>query len=93
MKGDLENRMSKQGKNDQKWTYGYTKEEYKRFNFNGILFLVLFSFLYCCLYCMRQNITYGGQYIAEGLSWSTSDIGIDGSLAPADSDIEYIVIS
>ena len=68
--------MSKQGKNDQKWTYGYTKEEYKRFNFNGILFLVLFAFLYCCLYCMRQNITYGGQYIAEGLSWSTADIGI-----------------
>lgn len=68
--------MKKQEKNIEKWTFGYTEKEYRKFNFNGILFLVLFAFLYCCLYCMRQNITYGGQYIAEGLGWTKADIGI-----------------
>lgn len=68
--------MKKQEKQTEKWTFGYTSEQYKKFNFYGVLFLVLFSFLYCCLYCMRQNITYGGQYIANELGWSTGDIGI-----------------
>lgn len=70
------NKQEKQNKKAEKWTFGYTADEYKRFTFNGVLFLVLFSFLYCCLYCMRQNITYGGQYIAEGLGWTKADVGI-----------------
>ena len=68
--------MKKQDKQTVKWTFGYTPEEYRRFRFNGVLYLVLFAVLYCCLYCMRQNITYGGQYIANELNWSKAEIGI-----------------
>ena len=60
----------------QKWTYGYTPEQYKRFARGGLKLLLMFSFLYCTIYCMRQNITYGGQYLVEELGWGKGYIGI-----------------
>lgn len=60
----------------EKWTYGYTPEQKKKFDTRGLIYLVMFSLLYCCLYCMRQNFTYGGLYIQEGLGFDKAQIGI-----------------
>ena len=60
----------------EKWTYGYTPEQKKKFDTRGLIYLVMFSLLYCCIYCMRQNFTYGGQYIMEGLNLTKGEIGI-----------------
>ncbi len=69
----------KQPDTTQKWTYGYDQPQYKRFLVNGIKFLLLFSFLYCCIYCMRKNLDAAGLYMtAEGssLGWGEREVGI-----------------
>lgn len=57
-------------------SYGYTPAEQRKFNTRGLVYLIMFSLLYCCIYCMRQNFTYGGQYIMEGLKLTKGEIGI-----------------
>ena len=68
--------MKKTQVNDAKWTYGYTPDQHKRFRVNALKLLLLFSFLYCTIYCMRQNITYGGQYLVAEMGWTKGHIGI-----------------
>lgn len=68
--------MNKQENQSEKWTYGYTPAEKKKFDTRGLIYLIMFSLLYCCLYCMRQNFTYGGLYIQEGLGFDKGQIGI-----------------
>ncbi len=63
----------------EKWTYGYDESQYKRFTVNALKFLLLFSFLYCCIYCMRKNLDAGALYMtAQGssLGWGEAEIGI-----------------
>ena len=60
----------------EKWNYGYTPEQKKKFDTRGLIYLIMFSLLYCCIYCMRQNFTYGGLYIQEGLGFDKGQIGI-----------------
>ena len=37
---------------------------------------MLFSVLYCFLYCTRLNLSNAGAVMMEGLGWSKSDFGI-----------------
>ena len=37
---------------------------------------MLFSILYCSLYCTRLNLSNAGAVMMEGLGWSKSDFGI-----------------
>lgn len=49
--------------------YGYTAGEYKKFNRNAWLYLLLFSLLYCAHYCSRLNIS-------NITAFSESELGI-----------------
>ena len=55
---------------------GYTKEEYGRFRHHAWRYLLLFSVLYCFLYCTRLNLSNAGAMMMEGLGWTKSDLGI-----------------
>lgn len=54
---------------------GFSVEEYRKFRKNGWMFLIMFSLLYCFLYCMRLNISSATPYLVEN-GWSESTIGI-----------------
>ena len=41
----------------EKVKYGYNNAEYKKFNKNAWLYLMLFSLLYCTHYCTRVNMS------------------------------------
>ena len=56
----------------EKKTYGYTEAEYKKFKFNGWLYLLLFSFLYCAHYCTRLNISNVPDFSEADLGMMTS---------------------
>ena len=56
--------------------FGYTKEEYNRFRNHAWRYLLLFSVLYCFLYCTRLNLSNAGAVMMEGLGWSKADFGI-----------------
>ena len=56
--------------------FGYTKEEYSRFRNHAWRYLLLFSMLYCFLYCTRLNLSNAGAVMMEGLGWSKADFGI-----------------
>ena len=56
--------------------FGYTKEEYSRFRNHAWRYLLLFSVLYCFLYCTRLNLSNAGAVMMEGLGWSKADFGI-----------------
>lgn len=55
--------------------WGYTADEYKRFNRGAWTYLLTFSVLYCFLYCTRLNISSATPYLIES-GWSESTIGI-----------------
>ena len=57
-------------------TLGYSPGEYKRFKHHAWRYLILFSCLYCTLYCTRLNLGNASAVMMDGLSWTTSDIGI-----------------
>ncbi len=57
----------------EKYKYGYTKAEYKKFNIHAWKYLILFSVLYCAHYCTRLNIGYAQIQMTE---FSSADIGI-----------------
>ena len=56
--------------------FGYTKEEYSRFRNHAWRYLLLFSMLYCFLYCTRLNLSNAGAVMMKDLSWSKADLGI-----------------
>ena len=53
--------------------YGYTKEQYKKFNANAWRYLILFALLYCSHYCTRLNL--GNAQVAM-TEFSSDQIGI-----------------
>ena len=56
-------------------TLGYTAEEYRKFKKYAWLYLLMFSLLYCFLYCTRLNIGSATPYLVED-GWTESTIGI-----------------
>lgn len=54
---------------------GYSLKEYKKFKKYAWLYLIMFSLLYCFLYCTRLNIGSATPYLVE-YGWSESTIGI-----------------
>ena len=56
--------------------YGYSPEQYKKFTKYGWIYLIAFSFLYCCFYCMRLNLANSSALIMDGLGWDKSQFGI-----------------
>ena len=54
---------------------GYTANEYRKFKKYAWLYLLMFSVLYCFLYCARLNISSATPYLVEA-GWSESTIGI-----------------
>lgn len=63
---------------EEKLTYGYTPKEYKLFKNHAWRYLIMFSLVYCCLYCTRLNLSAAAPLMLQdaALNWSTSDIGI-----------------
>lgn len=59
-----------------KKVFGYTPGQYKLFKHHAWRYLILFSCLYCTLYCTRLNLGNASAVMMEGLGWTTSDIGI-----------------
>lgn len=57
-------------------TFGYTPEQYKKFKGYAWRYLILFSCLYCALYCTRLNLGNASAVMMGDLGWTTSDIGI-----------------
>lgn len=56
-------------------TLGYTAEEYRKFKKYAWLYLIMFSLLYCSLYCTRLNISSATPYLVES-GWTEATIGI-----------------
>lgn len=54
---------------------GYTADEYRKFKRYAWLYLIMFSLLYCSLYCTRLNISSATPYLVES-GWTESTIGI-----------------
>lgn len=65
------NEMSKK----DNFRLGYTEKEYKRFKKYAWIYLMMFSLLYCFLYCTRLNIGSATPYLVES-GWTESTIGI-----------------
>lgn len=56
--------------------FGYSEHDYKRFHVFAWRYLMLFSVLYCFLYCTRLNLSNAGAVMMDGLGWSKTDFGI-----------------
>ncbi len=59
----------------EKLTFGYTPSEYKKFTSYAWRYLLMFSFLYCCFYCMRLNLSNASTMMIEA-GWKKEEIGI-----------------
>ena len=57
-------------------TFGYSCDEYRRFRVFAWRYLLLFSVLYCFLYCTRLSLSNAGAVMMEGLGWGKSDFGV-----------------
>ena len=55
--------------------FGYAPGEYAKFRRYSWLYLMLFSVLYCFLYCTRLNLASAGAVMMSDLGWSKSDFG------------------
>lgn len=55
--------------------YGYSGPEFKAFKRHAWIYLLMFSLLYCFLYCSRVNISSAQPYLLED-GWTESTIGI-----------------
>lgn len=62
-------------KNNENPTLGYSQKEYKKFKKHAWNYLLMFSLLYCFLYCSRLNIGSATPYLTED-GWNESTIGI-----------------
>ena len=56
--------------------FGYSEIDFRRFRVHAWRYLMLFSVLYCFLYCTRLNLSNAGAVMMEGLGWTKSDFGI-----------------
>ncbi|MBO7721600.1 MAG: MFS transporter [Kiritimatiellae bacterium] len=56
--------------------FGYTEGEYRLFRSNAWRYLLLFSLLYCFLYCTRLNLSNAGAVMIRDLGWSKADFGV-----------------
>ena len=56
--------------------FGYSPDEYKKFKIYGMRYLLLFSFFYCTVYCMRLNLTNAAPLMKEALGIGEREIGI-----------------
>ncbi len=56
--------------------FGYADIDFRRFRIYAWRYLMLFSVLYCSLYCTRLNLSNAGAVMMQGLGWSKSDFGI-----------------
>ena len=56
--------------------FGYSQDEYRRFRGYAWRYLMLFSVLYCFMYCTRLNLSNAGAVMMDGLGWSKSDFGV-----------------
>ena len=61
--------------NNERSQHGYSPVEYRKFKKYAWLYLIMFSLLYCFLYCSRLNIGSATPYLVEA-GWSESTIGI-----------------
>jgi len=61
---------------DKNLTFGYTPDQYKKFTKYAWRYLILFSLLYCCFYCMRLNLSAASAVMMEDMGWDKKDIGI-----------------
>ena len=59
----------------EKAFFGYAPAEFAKFRRNAWLYLMLFSVLYCFLYCTRLNLSGAGVLMMNDLQWSKSDFG------------------
>ena len=55
--------------------FGYTPTEYKKFKKYAWIYLIMFSLLYCFLYCTRLNIGSAQPYL-EDMGWGKDTVGI-----------------
>ena len=55
--------------------FGFSTEEYRKFKKYAWIYLLMFSLLYCFLYCTRLNIGSATPYLVED-GWSESTVGI-----------------
>lgn len=55
--------------------FGFSAGEYRRFRRHAWTYLLMFSLLYCFLYCARLNISSATPYLIEK-GWTESTIGI-----------------
>ena len=55
--------------------FGYAPGEYAKFRRYAWRYLMLFSVLYCFLYCTRLNLSSAGAAMMSDLGWSKSDFG------------------
>ena len=60
----------------EKSMLGYTPEEYKKFKKYAWRYLIMFSIMYCCFYCMRLNITNAGTAMQEQMGWTKTQFGM-----------------
>lgn len=60
----------------EKNTFGYSPEEYRKFKKNAWVFLIMFTVLYCALYCTRNNLAAAAAQIMNDTGWGTDRIGI-----------------
>lgn len=72
----MENENIEVQKPEEELTFGYTKPQYKKFKKQAWIYLIMFSVLYCTMYCCRLNLANASAVIMDGLGWTTSDIGI-----------------
>ena len=61
--------------NNKEMLLGYSAEENKKFKKYAWIYLMMFSLLYCFLYCSRLNISSATPYLIEE-GWTESTIGI-----------------
>ena len=56
--------------------FGYTDTEYRSFKSYAWRYLILFSVLYCFIYCTRLNLSNAGAVMMKELGWTKADFGI-----------------
>lgn len=54
---------------------GFSRDEYRKFRKYAWIYLLMFSVLYCFLYCSRLNISSATPYLIEA-GWTNATIGI-----------------
>lgn len=56
--------------------FGYNEKDYGVFRQYAWCYLVLFSLLYCFIYCTRLNLSNAGAVMMKELGWSKADFGV-----------------